>query len=268
MRQFAYIMTLTVCGLSAVGWARGQSLSGDDLQRSRWNSTYESFSGDRVRATLVFSGNTGYYDTGSGAGELSNVKYSTTLGGGATIRGNWAFAGSSGTFTLFVAGNSRPPMFSGSWQGEGRSGGWNGRFVGIEPGGGGGPQVAQPGGTVVYDPSWSYNPGKDYYYKKCTFPAGGYQYIIYYKSKPNWLYWYNPEKQVFWCACPTVNHPRWGNDIRNGKDLFLMADVKAGEIEDARFPAAGDDGANFTTGSAKDKDGSSVALGCPPPDLP
>ena len=271
MRIFAFCLIIAMSGLVTTPLAHGQSLSSENLQHSRWNSTYESFSGERIRATLEFNGESGSYDTNSGSGDLSNVRYSLTLGGGATIKGNWSFAGSSGTFTFFVAGNSRPPMFSGAWQGEGRSGGWSGRFIGVVPivaGGQTGSGQPQPGGTVVYDKFWSYNAGKDYYYKKCSFPAGSYQYIIFFKSKPQWLYWYNPEKQVYWCACPTVNHPRWGDDVQNGKDLFLLASTKAGSIEETRFPSAGDDGANFTTGTAKDKDGSTVTLGCPPSDLP
>ncbi len=112
-------------------------------------------------------------------------------------------------------------------------------------------------------------PSKEYYYRECTFPAGAHQFLIYYKDrKPNWVYWYNPEKQVFWRACPTIKHPKWGNDIRNGKDLFLVATDKAREVDDCEFPDAGGDGANFGKGKAKDRDGSDVNLGCPPPDLP
>jgi hypothetical protein len=120
---------------------------------------------------------------------------------------------------------------------------------------------------VKYDKEWSYNKDKGYYYKKCMFPKGGYQYLIYYKEKPKWVYWYNPDKEVFWCACPTVKHPKWGEDIKAGKDLFLEAKKKAKKLEDSEFPD-GDDGANFKKGKAKDKDGSDVDLSCPPPDLP
>lgn len=121
---------------------------------------------------------------------------------------------------------------------------------------------------VTYDQDWSYNNQKDYYYKKCTFPAGGYQYLIFFKAKPQWVYWYNPGTQVFWCACPTVKHPQFGEDIKAGKDLFLMAKKKDKKIEDTEFPDPGDNGANFKKGKAKDKDGSEVDLTCPPPDLP
>lgn len=120
---------------------------------------------------------------------------------------------------------------------------------------------------VTYDKEWKYNREKDYFYKKCTFPKGGYQYLIYYKEKTEWVYWYNPAAEVFWCACPTVKHPKWGKDIRAGKDLFLMATKKAKKLEDCKFPDD-DNGANFKKGKAKDKDGSTVDLTCPPPDLP
>ncbi|MDX1946709.1 MAG: hypothetical protein SFU86_15015 [Pirellulaceae bacterium] len=125
--------------------------------------------------------------------------------------------------------------------------------------------TASPLVAVDYS-DWQYNAGKGYYYRKCSFPAGGHQYVVYYKSRPQWVYWYNPGAQVFWSACPTINHPTWGNDIRNGKDLFLIAEVKGRNVEDCKFPMP--TGANFVPGKAKDKDGGDVALGCPPPDLP
>lgn len=123
---------------------------------------------------------------------------------------------------------------------------------------------------VRYDKKWSYNKGKDYYYKKCSFPKGGYQYIIFYQAKPEFIYWYNPVTEVCWCCCPTVKNPVYGDAVKKGKDLFLMADKKAKDPKDAKFPDAND--ANFKKGAAKakakDKDGSEVDLSCPPPDLP
>lgn len=121
---------------------------------------------------------------------------------------------------------------------------------------------------VTYDQSWTYNNQKDYYYKKCTFPHGGYQYVCYYPDKPSWVYWYNPDKQVYWCACPTVKNTYWGADVKKGKDLFLYAGTPAKSIKDCDFPDPGNDGGNFHLGKTKDKDGSDVELGCPPPDLP
>jgi hypothetical protein len=133
---------------------------------------------------------------------------------------------------------------------------------------GGNELFAQVGGGGVYDRDWSYHAQKGYHYKKCSFPAGGYQYITVYAEKTQWLYWYNPVKEVCWCACPTVKHPLWGRDIAAGEDLFLMAKDKARDPRETTFPD-GNDGANFKIGaSAKDKDGSDVTLGCPPADLP
>ncbi len=124
--------------------------------------------------------------------------------------------------------------------------------------------VAFPMGAkaqVTYAKDWSYNQRKDYFSKKCSFPAGGYQYLVYDKSQPKWVYWYNPgtQTQVYWCACPTVNHPKWGQNIRVGEDLFLKASTMSKNIEDTKFPDDAN-GANFKKGTAKDKDGSPVDL--------
>jgi hypothetical protein len=225
-------------------------LDSSSIRRSQWDTNYESIGGGRVNARLVFDGSDGSYQAGGSVGSLSNVQYDVKLGGGATITGRWALGNVRGTFTFFVAGTSQPPAFSGSWQANGRSGGWNGKFVGIASG----PAVAAGGGgSVTYDPNWSFNPQKGYYYKKCHFPAGGYQYVVFYKEKPDWIYWYNPAptSQVFWCACPTVNNARWGEAIRQGQDLFLMASRKSREIEDCVFPDEGAGGANFVKAKQK-----------------
>ena len=254
-RTFQAGIVLSCLGLVCQA-ALGQKLSADEIQRSVWRGSYESFGGSSVQATVTLNGESGHYDVSGGRGELSNVnyKFSNTVEGNATVTGDWSLGGSSGEFTFFISG----PAFSGSWQSGGRSGNWNGRFV----------SLLQPGGGAVSYSDWIYHAQKDYYYCKCSFPAGGYQYVIYYKTKPNWVYWFNPDKNVFWCACPTVNHPKWGDSIANGQDLFLIATTKARNVGDCEFPDPGDDGANFTKGKAKDKDGSDVDLGCPPTDLP
>ena len=105
------------------------------------------------------------------------------------------------------------------------------------------------------------------YYRVCMFPAGGHQLLILFPSKPQWVYWYNPDKQVYWCCCPTIKHPSFGSDAANGVDQFLMATTKSNKIEDTEFPD--DAGPNFKSNAkAKDKNGQDVTLGCPPPDLP
>jgi hypothetical protein len=269
-RLLCGLATLILTAAFASPTAFGQSVSDSELKRSIWSSKYEALNGQTVSTRLSFNGSSGSY--AGGRGQLSNVKYQLTVGGGATITGNWSMGGTNGTFTFFVAGNSNPLIFSGAWKSQGRSGNWNGQFQGLgqEPailtgGGGGGATTALA--TVTYG-DWNFNQPKGYYYRVCSFPAGAYQYVIYYPSKPNWVYWYNPAKSVFWCACPTANHPKWGGKITAGEDLFLMADTKSGDIATTVFPDAGDDGANFVSGTATDKDGSTVDLGCPPTDLP
>lgn len=262
------LIGMALLAFASMSTAAFAQLDADSIRFSQWDTVYEAIGGGNVRARLTFEGNGGYYEVSGDTGSLSNVTYDVRIGGGATIRGSWSMGGVDGRFTFFVAGNSNPKVFSGSWQSNGRSGNWRGTFQRIVRPVDSTPVKVTGGGQVVYDETWSYNDNRGYYYKRCTFPAGGYQYLIYYKSKPSWVYWYNPVSEVYWCACPTVRHSKWGNNIRNGEDLFLIATTKAREIEDTEFPDEGDDGANFRKGSAKDKDGSTVNLNCPPPDLP
>jgi hypothetical protein len=242
----------------------------DELAGSAWDSVYTTRNGQQVAATIQFNGRNGTYDTNFGQGRLSNIEYGvdTQTNPGRPffqITGRWSFLGETGTFLLSSNGGD---AFRGSWNSNSGGGGrWNGTLIQPVAVGGGGDELAQVGGGVVYDRDWSYNAGKGYYYKKCSFPAGGYQYIIFYSQKPQWIYWYNPVKEVCWCACPTVKHPTFGDDVAAGKDLFLMAKDKARDPRDTTFPDA--NGANFQVGAtAKDRDGSDVNLGCPPTDLP
>lgn len=247
-------------------------LSEDELRVSTWDSTYTTRTGDSVDALVQFDGRNGTYDTDFGQGRLFDIQYGVDTSSNPgnpffQISGKWSFLGQSGRFLLASKGANR---FQGSWtSNQGGGGRWNGQLA--QDGGGGGGQAGGfqtgGGGGVVYDKDWSYNQQKNYYYKRCSFPAGGYQYIICYPDKPEWIYWYNPAKQVCWCACPTIRHPKWGDDVAAGKDLFLMATDKAKDPRDTTFP--NDTGANFKSGAtAKDLDGSDVPLGCPPTDLP
>jgi hypothetical protein len=108
---------------------------------------------------------------------------------------------------------------------------------------------------------------KGNYYRLCRFPEGGHQHLVLFAEKPQWVYWYNPVSEVFWCCCPTIRHPKFADDVRAGKDQFLMATKKAKDVKEAEFPE--DVSPNFKSGAkAKDLDVSEVELGCPPPDLP
>ena len=90
--------------------------------------------------------------------------------------------------------------------------------------------------------SWQKSP-KGNYYRVCKFPKGGYQYLMLFPEKPQWVYWYNPNTQVYWCCCPTIRHPQFGMDARAGKDQFLMASKKTNDIKTTMFPD--DAGPNF-----------------------
>jgi len=125
--------------------------------------------------------------------------------------------------------------------------------------------MCQTASAQVQYGDWKPTPGGNYS-RKCTFPGGGHQYIMCFPQKPDWVYWYNPKKQVYWCCCPTKRNPYFNNDVLAGKDQFLKAITPTGNIQTTVFPA----NANFNAGktTAKDIDGSDVDLGCPPSDLP
>lgn len=253
--------------------AFGQSLL-QEVKTSSWDTRYEAANGARVRAILRFSGGSGSYrvlnssNNTSATGSLSNVKYFPVANSKVLINGNWSLQGSRGAFQFEVTRDGQ--AIHGAWDSVqlGTGGKWSGsRLQGGGGGNVGGGNGGGGNGDVSYT-SWKYNPEKNYYYSKCKFPAGGYQYVIYKKSKPYWVYWYNPQKKVYWCACPTKYHPTWGDEIRRGEDLFLMASVKSSSIEGCTFPSVGTNKSKFKAGKATDDDGSTVDLGCPPSDLP
>ncbi|MDX1947958.1 MAG: hypothetical protein SFU86_21345 [Pirellulaceae bacterium] len=251
------------------------AITTEDFKNSVWNTSYTTSGGGRVAAKVTFAGDSGSYAINGGEGELSNITYRFTEQGGkftVTVNARWTLGDKSGTVQWQSSNYQDPPQLNGDWYlGGARGGRWTGEFAGttnqpVNPQGNNQPDNNQAGGNVEYG-DWAYNGAKGYYYRRCSFPAGGHQYVIYYPNRTQWVYWYNPEREVIWCACPTVNHPTWGDDIRAGKDLFLMATVKGRNADDCEFPNPGD-GDKFVTGQATDKDGSKVNLGCPPPDLP
>lgn len=261
IRFLGWLGCLTMIGAAPAASAQNFPTE-RELQVSVWDTTYTTPSGDSIPARIRFDGRRGSFDTSFGRGQLSEVEYGVDVTSSPDrpffqINGTWAFQGDSGPFIFSSQGANR---FEGTWYSDqGGQGKWTGRRLVSTP--------SSRGRGVTYDRKWSFNSQKGYYYKRCTFPAGGYQYIICYPDKPEWIYWYNPVKQVCWCACPTIQHPMWGNAIAKGQDLFLMATVKARDPRDATFPD--DTGANFKSdASAKDRDGSDVPLGCPPTDLP
>lgn len=264
------LVAAAVC-LAGAGLAEAQQVSLEDLRRSVWNTTYTTKTGQRVGATVILDGPNGVYDIPGAEGILSDVTYQTVDRNGgwtATISGRWSIFGQSGNFRWQTSSFLNPSQLNGEWFEFGQRGGsWTGNFAGVsEPAGT--PAASGGGGATLDYGDWHINEQKGYCYRKCTFPAGGYQYLIYCKETPEWVYWYNPAKQVVWCRCPTVKHPQWGQNVANGEDLFAMATVKARMPLDCQFVDEGSDGSGFVQGSTTDRDGSTVALGCPPADLP
>ena len=56
--------------------------------------------------------------------------------------------------------------------------------------------------------AWSWSAQYSYYYRKCTFENGYHFYAMYKPSvTKNYIFCYNPYRQRYWCACPTIYHP-------------------------------------------------------------
>lgn len=118
--------------------------------------------------------------------------------------------------------------------------------------------------------AWTWNPNASYWFRKCSFYGGGHQYVVYKPSYTRrWVFWYNPNTQVYWCACPTSYHPIYGIQVAQaGKfDLFILLIEKARVVENALFPQNIEDNIK-TTMTAKDANGNDVSLNGLPSDLP
>jgi hypothetical protein len=133
-----------------------------------------------------------------------------------------------------------------------------------------------------YSKSWTKHPTYNYHYKtyhyKPTPRYTGYkeQHVVYKPAKTkNWVYWYNPEKKVYWARCPTVNHKKYGADVRKGKDYwsYLPQEKKKPKLEDIddkdygqvtdKAPYIGEEGLTQEP-PAEGK----TQVACPPSDLP
>src|SRR5437879_4749193 len=80
-----------------------------------------------------------------------------------------------------------------------------------------------------YSPKWSYNKKANYHYKTYQYKAKPAdtryrQQVVVYKPAraKTWVYWYNPETEKYWARCPTVHHPKYGADVKRGKDMWSM----------------------------------------------
>jgi hypothetical protein len=99
------------------------------IESATWDSHYGPFgAGAQSCAQLRFQGSFGDYQSGSGSGHLSAVRYRPGPGGGTFVDGCWSSSGSQGwlSFTVVCDGS----RFEGCW-GVGApdgpaSGYWNG----------------------------------------------------------------------------------------------------------------------------------------------
>ena len=245
----------------------------DEFKHSVWQTQYLSLGGEEIQATTVLDGDSGYYNTQYGRGELSNIIYRFDEVGGqfkAQVSGRWRMEGMEGTFHFTSSNFLQRPQWNGEWSLNGqRRGYWRGEYsnpLATSPFPAQG--MNSPASCRDFGP-WSSIPGKTYFARRCSFPGGGYQYLIFYPENPNWVYWYNPTVKVFWCACPTINHPICGNAVQNGQEFFLMASSKGSTVENTQFSDPGINGANFKpSAQAKDQDGSIVNIDSVPDDLP
>ena len=92
-----------------------------------------------------------------------------------------------------------------------------------------------------YYSSWNLYPQRQYYYRTYyykpspDFAGYNYHYAIYYPDKPNYVYYYNPYKRVYWGRC----------DLRGkaGQQYSLLAEQDRKEnlsdIPESAFPALG-----------------------------
>ncbi len=159
-----------------------------DLKSSQWNTEY-GMTGSTVAATLVIDGNSGWYETSSFKGQLSNVDVDETSGS-FVITGRWNAAGGEGTFRFDQAGTD--DKFTGGWtrdSGPGTpaidSGPWTGKL------------------SYAYEPwvSDATNSSREMHYCKtwCRDTTS--------TMTQHWCCWYPREARFVWCF---TNFRPWG----------------------------------------------------------
>ncbi|MEZ6123208.1 MAG: hypothetical protein R3C49_08555 [Planctomycetaceae bacterium] len=117
------------------------------------------------------------------------------------------------------------------------------------------------GSPRQYYSSWSKHPTKDYHYRRLYYkPSNSYvgykhHYVIYYPSKPQHCYFFNPYSKTYWGRCE-INH--------GGKySLLAPQDRKTvvTEIPESAFPKPADP-------PVLDDTEDNIRLDLPPDDLP
>ncbi len=229
-----------------------------------WDTYYLSIGGQRIDGTTVMlNGDSGSYSNRSVSGRLFNMRYEFLSNGDWLAAGEWQSGNVGGTFQ-FQSQNGNPRYFDGFYSVDGRSGRyyWNGQQAG---GFGSGQNCIPPvTGEVTYGP-WTRDADTGLCLRKCYLPGGDYQYLVYWSQKPDWVFWYNPKAKVYWCACPTTSHPRFGHRIANGELIFLRCEVNSQRLSQCELQ-----GEHAITGSmtVTNQEGNSVAIDNVPDDKP
>jgi hypothetical protein len=123
-----------------------------------------------------------------------------------------------------------------------------------------------------YAKEWKYEPKAKYYYKTynykpmATAKVYKQQYVVYKPMKDkSYVYWYNPDKKVYWARCPTVKHKKYGKEVKKGKDYWSIAVNKKAsldEVKDEDYGKVTEDAPPVPESMDK------VTISCPPSDLP
>jgi hypothetical protein len=99
---------------------------------------------------------------------------------------------------------------------------------------------------------------RHYYYKPTpTYVGYKHHYVVYFPQRPQYVYYYNPYKRVYWGRCPTSCEGNEQYSLLAEKDRKGSVD----EIPEAAFPKPGP-----MPKIPESKDGAKVDL--PPDDLP
>jgi hypothetical protein len=125
---------------------------------------------------------------------------------------------------------------------------------------------------------WTYNPDKNYYYRKYEYKVKPtdqeykYDYCVYYKNDAKinnkWVYFYNPQTQKYWGRYPTVNNDKYKQYAEKQQDAWSELPMEYRQrdlykIDTKYFPDPMPNYCPYVPGS-EDK----VQMLAPPPDLP
>jgi hypothetical protein len=114
-----------------------------------------------------------------------------------------------------------------------------------------------------YYSGWNRNSQRSFYYRSYYYqPSTSYfgyrhHYAIYYPSRPEYLYFYNPYKKVFWGRCPAHGDGK-------GQYSLLAQEDRKGSLKQIRESAFPEPGAMPPIPESTDE----AVMEMPPDDLP